>query len=565
MAQNTVVNELTSLLGKQNILIDPSKTERYRKGFRSGGGDVVAVLFPTTLLMQWQVLKLCVKNDFIVIMQAANTGLTEGSTPNGNEYDREVVIVNTTKMTKIHLIDDGKQIISFPGATLYKLEKMLAKVNRQAHSVIGSSCIGASIVGGVCNNSGGALVQRGPAYTELALFAQITADGELQLVNHLGIKLGNSPEEILTRLEMGDFDISDFTETHKCASDASYDERVRDIEASTPARFNAAKRSLHEVSGCAGKLAVFAVRLDSFEMNKYEQVFYIGTNDPDELTEIRRNILTSFKNLPVLAEYMHEEIYDISKKYGKDIFVIINLLGTDYLPLFFKLKNNLDAWFSKIPCASQYFTDKLMQFGSRFLPNLLPNSIEKYRKKYKHYLILKMADDGIVEANDFLQSFYSSEQSRSGDYFKCSDKDANKILLHRFVAAGSAVRYHAVHHKQVEEVLALDVALTRNDRQWFETLPAEIEENICHKLYYGHFMCHVFHQDYLLKKGADVKKIKAEMLEIFDQKNAEYPAEHNVGHLYQAKPDLASFYRELDPTNSFNPGIGKMSKIKNYF
>ncbi len=33
---------------------------------------------------------------------------------------------------------------------------------------------------------------------------------------------------------------------------------------STPARFNADPRRLRESAGCAGKLAVFAVRLDTF-------------------------------------------------------------------------------------------------------------------------------------------------------------------------------------------------------------------------------------------------------------------------------------------------------------
>jgi D-lactate dehydrogenase len=62
---------------------------------------------------------------------------------------------------------------------------LLKPLGRQPHSVIGSSCIGASIVGGVCNNSGGALLQRGPCYTEPSLFAQLQADGSLELVNHL--------------------------------------------------------------------------------------------------------------------------------------------------------------------------------------------------------------------------------------------------------------------------------------------------------------------------------------------------------------------------------------------
>ncbi len=76
-----------------------------------------------------------------------------------------------------------------------------------------------------------------------------------------------------------------------------------------------------------------------------------------------------------------------------------------------------------------------------------------------------------------------------------------KAFLHRFAAAGSAVRYHAVHNKDVEDVLPLDIALRRNDRNWFETLPPEIEKLLVHKLYCGHFMCHVMHQDYVLKKA----------------------------------------------------------------
>ena len=67
-------------------------------------GEALAVVKPGTLLEMWQVLKVCVKNDVSVIMQAANTGLTGGSTPFGNDYDRPVVIINTLRITSIHLI-----------------------------------------------------------------------------------------------------------------------------------------------------------------------------------------------------------------------------------------------------------------------------------------------------------------------------------------------------------------------------------------------------------------------------------------------------------------------------
>lgn len=98
-------------------------------------------------------LNACVNADKIILMQAANTGLTEGSTPNGNDYDRDIVIISTLRLDKLHLLDKGEQVLAYPGTTLYSLEKALKPLGREPHSVIGSSCIGASVVGGICNNS----------------------------------------------------------------------------------------------------------------------------------------------------------------------------------------------------------------------------------------------------------------------------------------------------------------------------------------------------------------------------------------------------------------------------
>ena len=161
--QLTLIQELKAVVGASNTLTDNVKKQAYTKGFRFGSGDAVAVVKPATLLEIWQVLKICVAADLAVIMQAANTGLTGGSTPNGNDYDRPIVIVNTMRISSIHLVDNAKQIVGLAGSTLFGLEDVLKPYGREPHSVIGSSCIGASIVGGICNNSGGALVQRGPA------------------------------------------------------------------------------------------------------------------------------------------------------------------------------------------------------------------------------------------------------------------------------------------------------------------------------------------------------------------------------------------------------------------
>lgn len=70
------------------------------------------------------------------------------------------------------------------------------------------------------------------------------------------------------------------------------------------------------------------------------------------------------------------------------------------------------------------------------------------------------------------------------------------------------MRYHAVHINDVEDVLPLDIALRRNDRDWFEKLPPEIENQLLYKLYCGHFMCHVMHQDYIIKKVLTLRRLK---------------------------------------------------------
>ncbi|MEM8788044.1 MAG: D-lactate dehydrogenase [Pseudomonadota bacterium] len=560
MNQADLIIALKRAAGPRNVITAPRRMARFLKGFRSGGGNAVAVVRPGTLVEMWRALEACVAADAIVILQAANTGLTEGSTPKG-DYDRPAVVISTTRMDQIQLLRDGKQVLGFPGATLFALEKLLKPLGRQPHSVIGSSCIGASIMGGVCNNSGGALIERGPSYTELALYAQITAEGRLELVNHLGIRLGDAPEEILGNLQAGRYGPEAVEDSNKKASDTEYHRRVREIDAPSPARFNADKRRLHEASGCAGKLAVFAVRLDTYPLPGTEKTFYIGTTDTGVLGRLRRRMLAEGTHLPVSAEYMHAETFDIARDYGKDTVVMIDKLGTDRLPTFFALKGAIDAWAAGLPFVPTALTDRVMQGLARVWPGILPARMRDYRGRFPHHLILKMRDDGIAEAEAFLEAFFAEED---GAYFACTPREAKIAGLHRFAAAGAAVRYQAIHAAEVEDILALDIALRRDDRDWFETLPPEIEQHLVHKLYYGHFFCHVLHQDYIVKKGTDAAALKAQMLEILDARGAEYPAEHNVGHLYAAKPDLAAFYKSIDPTNSLNPGLGKTSRAKGY-
>ena len=553
-----LLQQLRAIVGNPHVLTDDRSTRRYRKGHRTGEGKVLAVVRPGTLLEQWRSLQAAVAADCIVIMQAANTGLTGGSTPDGDDYDRDIVLMNTMRLQGIQVINDGEQVVCLPGATLDRLEQTLAPLEREPHSVIGSSCIGASVLGGVCNNSGGALVRRGPAYTELTLYAQVLDDGTLTLVNHLGINLGDTPEEILSRLEQGKYSVADIiNDPERKASDPRYAEAVRDVDAQTPARFNADPSRLYEASGSAGKLCIFAVRLDTFP-KEASTVFYIGTNDPDELTAVRRHLLTDLPRLPIAGEYIHRTAYDIGEQYGKDTFLLIDRFGTAKVPSAFAMKSRIDGFFERFGWRG--VTDRVIQAIMNRLPSHLPPRMREWRDRFEHHLLLRVSNDTAQATREFLSQQF--EGSQQGAYFECDAEEGRKAFLHRFAIAGAAIRYRESHPDSVEDIVALDIALRRNDKEWVEQLPDEMEKDIVHKLYYGHFLCHVFHQDYIVKKGVVPLDMEHRMWKLLDERRAEYPAEHNVGHLYIAKPALAGFYRELDPTNTFNPGIGHTSRRK---
>ena len=164
--------------------------------------------------------------------------------------------------------------------------------------MIGSSCIGASVFGGVCNNSGGALIHRGPAYTQLTLFARIDEARQGELVNHLGVRLGDDPETILAPARPGEF----ARRGHRARSEPRgfgpriYSPRARHRRRHAGAvqrRPAAAVRGLGQC-GQGDDLCRPARHVSRREARR--ATFYIGTNDPAELTTIRRHILSRFSD-----------------------------------------------------------------------------------------------------------------------------------------------------------------------------------------------------------------------------------------------------------------------------
>ena len=107
MARDNTIRELAAVVGNKHVITGAKAMERFCKGYRSGEGQAVCVVRPGTLLEFWRVLQVCVAADVVIITQAANTGLTEGSTPKGS-YDRGAVVINTMRMNDIHALNGGE-------------------------------------------------------------------------------------------------------------------------------------------------------------------------------------------------------------------------------------------------------------------------------------------------------------------------------------------------------------------------------------------------------------------------------------------------------------------------
>ncbi len=550
-------SKIVNIVGKKNFLIKDKEKTPYITGWRAEAGECEFVVLPDTLLNMWTVLKLCIENNKYILMQAANTSLTGGSTPYG-KYDKGLVIINTTKLKTIIPIKNGNQVLAFPGSTLYDLEKKVKPYNRAPHSEIGSSCIGASVVGGICNNSGGALIKRGPAYTELSLFASVNIEGKLELHNKLGIELGKSAEEILKNLDSRNFNEKNIKNSNSKASSTDYKSIIKDTNADTPARYNADKRRLYDASGCSGKLAVFAVRLDTFEKEKEERTIYYSTNNPKDLTLLRKKIINEIEELPIYAEYMHNNAYKVSKKYGKDAFYLIYYLGTSAMPFFYKTKSKLESFFKNSKFFSHKTLDLILNAFVSILPNQMPKVFDSLNKKFNHHLILKCDNEIFDDILRISKNIFSTKNNNN--FLICSAKESKKLTLNRFVFAGASARCANISKNANPELLPLDVALKRNDDYWYHDISLDTKKDVLQTLTVGHFFCLVFHREYVIKKGINNNKVKEKLLSWFDQIGAKYPAEHNVGHVYEADDNLRKFYKKLDPSNIFNPGIGKTPK-----
>jgi D-lactate dehydrogenase len=106
---------------------------------------------------------------------------------------------------------------------------------------------------------------------------------------------------------------------------------------------------------------VLAVRLDMFPIEQNPLVLYIGTNNTEELTHIRREVLAKFHHMPISGEYLQRDAFEITETYGKNTLLLIQYLGTPRLPTLFELKSHSHAFFKRFSFLHSHLTDRGMQ------------------------------------------------------------------------------------------------------------------------------------------------------------------------------------------------------------
>jgi D-lactate dehydrogenase len=551
-AQKKLAGKLEGIVGSGNV-----KQNADLKGSRLGRGTAMVLVKPGTLAEAIDVLKACVAADVAIIPQGANTALTGASVPRNNECDRPTVVLNLRRLDKILPIGpDGNQVLCFAGAGIFDLKDKLAKeFKRDSHSVLGSIFLNPSVAAGVSFGSGGTQIRKGPAFTERALFVKVGANGEMELVNTLGLKDGGDVLSFLqskTSLTKEDLDPS----CTRPASFPNYPERVTKLD-SQVARYNADTYGL-ECNRSEGKVMILATMHDTWPIPT-EKKMWVSCKDFDTANAIKREVcLTSTKTMARSCEYFNKEIFEVTDQGGRLCVECINLLGMKPIGYLWEIKRFIETL--PIPFAS-IFPDKCMYWFNCIFPRSLPTELRTLGDEFGHHLLMDFSEYSPGEM-DALQGLLDKfVASRPGDvkYVELSDKTASeRANLFRFVMA---IAFRVYCTGMGMQGLSIDYALPKNFTK-YPDLPKQFP--VAKRCVYSHFGCNVYHEDLVFGPEVDVEEAKHVIKHAIEAQGGRLPAEHGHGTEYHAPADTIKRWMGMDPMNVMNPGVGGSSYNKNY-
>lgn len=172
------LQELTKLIGANNILLDPADQKKYVSDwFGRASGSALAVVKPGDPKEISGIVKLSEKYHISIVPQGGNTGLVGGGLP--DDSGKELVI-SLERINKIRSLDTlGKTITVDAGVILENLHNYAHEHGLEFPLTMGSQ--GSATVGGLLStNAGGTAVLRYGNARDLCLGLEvITAEGEI--------------------------------------------------------------------------------------------------------------------------------------------------------------------------------------------------------------------------------------------------------------------------------------------------------------------------------------------------------------------------------------------------
>lgn len=571
--QRALPQKLARRVGSEHVITDGKASAAYTRGARIGDGRALAVVRPGTLSEAVDVLQLCVDAGVAVLPQGANTGLTGGSVPRADDGHggppRPTVVVNMRRLKRITPIDGGKRLVCLAGAGIRDAAEVANGFGRESHSVLGSIFLNPTVAAGVAFGSGGTQVRKGPVFTERALYCRVDENGKVQIVNTTGIR-APSNIHLFAKLQEGMIEDADVDPgaARVPAHDASYAARVCAVEDGSKdkpgsesadsgvARFNADTHGL-EVNRSEGKVLILATVHDTFAKPRAQQTMWIACRDLDTAQRLRREVLlASAADLPTACEYMDRDSFDVVDGAGRVLCLLLRGLGiSERLSTLMSLKSRVEAL--PLPFAD-IIPDKIMYLLNRVAPAPLPAEMMELARGHDHNLLLNVGDfgdGGMERLEKRLGDFVEAQPEGAVTVHRCSERDARLATYVRFACA-PAFRTWCVGRGS--QGVSVDYALRKDDAA-LPALSLAEEDSVpvpVTRMRYSHFGCNVVHEDLEYARGADTHAAKMAFKRAVEARGGRLPAEHGHGTEYHAPPDAQGRWKQTDPTNSLNPGVG---------
>jgi len=555
--QQALTGKLCKIVGNANV--SSNVTQR---GSRLGKGTALAVVKPGTLTQALEVLRACSSAEVAVLPQGANTSLTGGSVPRA-ECDRPTLVINMRRLNKILPIgDDASQVLCFAGAGIFQLQRELqTQYSRDSHSVLGSIFLNPSVAAGVSYGSGGTQIRKGPAFTNRALFCRVAKDGNVEVVDTLGLrKRGHDAVSFLDSLS--DSVALRATELDPACKEAAsfpnYRQHLTKLDDKV-SRYNADTTGV-ECNRSEGKVLILATLHDTFPLPKESKVIWASCSDFETAQALKRQVCIASPDLMAKScEYMNREVHDAVDQAGRILIKMIEVLGMMNLEPLWNLKLFIEGL--PIPFAT-VICDKFLWWFNNILPKSLPANLQRLTEKYDHHMLMELAEYNPGELKSLmsrLEDFQASQPEGAVEFHVCKDAfETSRANLFRFAVA-PAFRTYCIGLGQ--QGLSIDYALPKNFTK-YPVFPKEYP--IQRRLVYSHFGCNVFHEDFVFDNSIDVHEAKMAIKKAVESCGGKLPAEHGHGTEYAAPPEMQRRWRQSDPTNTMNPGVGGTSYIKGY-